>query len=90
MVEALIFVALHADERFGVYNVAPRGATTVTFLARTLLIHNYRRIVLKEPELPAGLWPPDWIGVAAYDVAARCYHALAGPAEASPSRDTSD
>jgi len=52
------------------------------FLAETLLIHNYRRIVLKEPELPAGLWPRGWIGDAAYDVAARCYHALAGPAEA--------
>jgi len=52
------------------------------FLTETLLIHNYRRIVLKEPELPAGLWPAGWIGEAAYDVAARCYHALAGPAEA--------
>jgi phenylacetic acid degradation operon negative regulatory protein len=52
------------------------------FLAQTLLIHSYRRIVLKEPELPAGLWPPGWVGDAAYDVAARCYHALAGPAEA--------
>jgi phenylacetic acid degradation operon negative regulatory protein len=51
------------------------------FLAQTLLIHAYRRIVLKEPELPSGLWPPDWAGDAAYDVAARCYHALAGPAE---------
>ncbi len=52
------------------------------FLAQTLLIHNYRRIVLKEPELPAGLWPAGWVGDDAYDVAARCYHALAGPAEA--------
>lgn len=51
------------------------------FLAQTLLIHSYRRIVLREPELPAGLWPPDWAGDAAYDVAALCYHALAGPAE---------
>jgi phenylacetic acid degradation operon negative regulatory protein len=62
------------------------GAALLTpesaFLAQTLLIHNYRRIVLKEPELPAGLWPPGWVGAAAYDVAARCYHALAGPAEA--------
>ena len=56
----------------------PEGA----FLAQTLLIHAYRRIVLKEPELPAGLWPSGWVGDAAYDVAARCYHALAGPAEA--------
>ena len=52
------------------------------FLAQTLLIHAYRRIVLKEPELPAGLWPSGWVGDAAYDVAARCYHALAGRAEA--------
>lgn len=50
------------------------------FLAQTLLIHNYRRTVLREPELPAGLWPPGWVGDAAYAVAARSYHALAGPA----------
>jgi phenylacetic acid degradation operon negative regulatory protein len=52
------------------------------FLAQTLLVHAYRRIVLREPELPAGLWPPGWAGDAAYEVAARCYRALAGPAEA--------
>lgn len=51
------------------------------FLAQTLLVHTYRRIVLREPELPAGLWPPGWAGDAAYEVAARCYHALARPAE---------
>jgi phenylacetic acid degradation operon negative regulatory protein len=62
----------------GAAQLTPESA----FLARTLLIHNYRRIVLKEPELPAGLWPPGWVGDAAYDVAARCYHALSGPAEA--------
>jgi phenylacetic acid degradation operon negative regulatory protein len=52
------------------------------FLSRTLLVHAYRRIVLREPELPAELWPPAWMGEAAYQVAARCYHALAGNAEA--------
>ena len=52
------------------------------FLARTLLVHAYRRVVLREPELPADLWPANWVGAAAYEVAARCYHALAGPAEA--------
>jgi phenylacetic acid degradation operon negative regulatory protein len=65
-----------ADEP-GAAQLTPERA----FLARTLLIHNYRRIVLKEPELPAGLWPPGWVGDTAYDVAARCYHALAGPAD---------
>jgi phenylacetic acid degradation operon negative regulatory protein len=52
------------------------------FLARTLLVHGYRRLVLREPELPAELWPPSWIGESAYQVAARCYHALAASAEA--------
>lgn len=52
------------------------------FLARTLLVHGYRRVVLREPALPAALWPPTWVGQAAYEVAARCYHALAGPADA--------
>lgn len=72
--------------RFRPLAEAPPGASAVepetAFLAQTLLIHSYRRIVLKEPELPAGLWPPGWAGDAAYDVAGRCYHALAGAAEA--------
>jgi phenylacetic acid degradation operon negative regulatory protein len=51
------------------------------FLARTLLVHAYRRVVLREPELPAELWPPGWIGETAYELAARCYHSLVEPAE---------
>jgi phenylacetic acid degradation operon negative regulatory protein len=51
------------------------------FLTQTLLIHAYRRIALREPNLPAGLWPPDWVGDTAYEMAARCYQRLAGPAE---------
>lgn len=30
--------------------------------ARTLLIHDWRRIVLRDPGLPAALLPPDWPG----------------------------
>jgi phenylacetic acid degradation operon negative regulatory protein len=52
------------------------------FLARTLLVHAYRRVVLREPELPAELWPSGWIGEQAYRVAATCYRGLAGPADA--------
>jgi phenylacetic acid degradation operon negative regulatory protein len=51
-------------------------------LTRTLLVHAYRRVVLREPELPPELWPSGWVGDTAYEVAARCYHALAEPAEA--------
>ncbi|HYH51866.1 MAG TPA: PaaX family transcriptional regulator C-terminal domain-containing protein [Acidimicrobiia bacterium] len=60
----------------------PELEPETAFLTQTLLVHAYRRIVLREPELPAGLWPPGWAGDAAYDVVARCYHALAEPAEA--------
>jgi phenylacetic acid degradation operon negative regulatory protein len=67
-----------AAERATATDLEPESA----FLTQTLLIHAYRRIVLREPDLPAGLWPSGWVGDAAYDLAARCYHALAGPAEA--------
>ena len=50
-------------------------------LTRTLLVHAYRRLVLREPQLPAALWPPSWPGEAAYEVAARCYHAVVARAE---------
>jgi phenylacetic acid degradation operon negative regulatory protein len=52
------------------------------FLVRTLLVHAYRRIALREPELPAGLWPERWAGDRAYDLASRLYHALDPAAEA--------
>lgn len=51
------------------------------FLTRTLLVHRYRRVVLREPELPAELWPSDWIGERAYGYAATCYGALRDAAE---------
>jgi len=51
------------------------------FLTRTLLVHAYRRVVLREPDLPAELWPAEWIGERAYAIAATCYRALTGPAE---------
>jgi phenylacetic acid degradation operon negative regulatory protein len=72
--------------RFGRAAEAASEATVVepetALLARTLLVHNYRRIALREPELPAGLWPERWIGDDAYDAAARLYHALDPAAEA--------
>ena len=36
------------------------------FVARTLLIHAYRRVLLRDPQLPAALLPLDWPGAAAY------------------------
>lgn len=37
-----------------------------SFVVRTLLIHAYRRVLLRDPRLPAALLPLDWPGPAAY------------------------
>ena len=37
-----------------------------SFIVRTLLIHAYRRVLLRDPQLPAALLPLDWPGAAAY------------------------
>jgi DNA-binding transcriptional regulator PaaX len=36
------------------------------FVVRTLLIHKCRRVLLRDPRLPAALLPLDWPGAAAY------------------------
>jgi phenylacetic acid degradation operon negative regulatory protein len=36
------------------------------FIVRTLLIHAYRRVLLRDPLLPPALLPLDWPGAAAY------------------------
>jgi phenylacetic acid degradation operon negative regulatory protein len=72
------------------------------FLVRTLLIHEYRKIHLRDPLLPHSLLPKDWIGVRAYELCRDLYRAVFAAAEqhvsataetldgklASPSRDT--
>jgi phenylacetic acid degradation operon negative regulatory protein len=45
-------------------------------VARTLLIHQYRRVVLRDPLLPAALLAPDWPGTEARRLAAYIYRAL--------------
>jgi len=47
-----------------------------SFIARILLIHAWRRIVLRDPVLPADLLPPDWPGTAARTLCADLYHRL--------------
>jgi phenylacetic acid degradation operon negative regulatory protein len=55
--------------------------TSDALIARILLIHEFRRIVLRDPGLPAALLPPDWPGGIARALAARIYRAVAGAAE---------
>lgn len=50
------------------------------FVLRTLLVHEYRRILLKATALPPALLPPDWPGHTARGLAAALYRALHAPA----------
>jgi phenylacetic acid degradation operon negative regulatory protein len=61
-----------------------RGAPEpfAALVARVLLIHEYRRILLHDPLLPPPLLPADWPGAAARALTARLYRRLAWPAEA--------
>lgn len=51
------------------------------FLARTLLIHEYRKVLLRDPQLPAELLPADWSGVAARQLCRNLYSLVCGPSE---------
>jgi len=50
-----------------------------SFLLRTLLIHQYRRILLKDHELPEQMLPEQWQGFAAHQLVNRLYNELAQP-----------
>jgi phenylacetic acid degradation operon negative regulatory protein len=46
------------------------------FVARILLIHHYRRVVLRDPLLPTSLLPGDWPGRAARKLCGEIYRGL--------------
>lgn len=52
-------------ERFRQAGTGPHDPAQ-SFAVRTLLIHEYRRVLLRDPQLPAALHPLDWPGAAAY------------------------
>ena len=51
------------------------------FLLRTLLIHDYRRLLLRDPELPDVLLPVDWPGEKARRLCQELYRRLAPASE---------
>jgi phenylacetic acid degradation operon negative regulatory protein len=59
------------------HRLAPESA----FVVRTLLIHEYRKIHLRDPLLPPALLPEDWVGAEAYALCRRLYAAVFGAAE---------
>lgn len=52
------------------------------FVVRTLLVHEYRRVRLRDPQLPPGLLPAAWPGAAAYALAQDVYRAAEAPSRA--------
>ena len=58
-----------------------RPAALASFLLRTLLIHEYRKIHLRDPLLPAELLPAGWVGADAYRLCRSIYARLAPIAE---------
>jgi phenylacetic acid degradation operon negative regulatory protein len=53
-----------------------------SFIIRTMLIHQYRRILLKDPQLPGELLPADWPGEIARQCVANQYRALSPATDA--------
>jgi len=45
---------------------AENGDPGQCFIVRTLLIHAFRRVLLRDPQLPSALLPADWPGAAAF------------------------
>jgi phenylacetic acid degradation operon negative regulatory protein len=53
-----------------------RPSDVDAFTARILLIHHYRRVVLRDPLLPTALLPADWPGRAARKLCGEIYRGL--------------
>ncbi|MEE3503448.1 PaaX family transcriptional regulator C-terminal domain-containing protein [Acidiphilium acidophilum] len=64
-------------ETFGpIARAAPELEPRDAILTRILLIHDYRRIMLRDPRLPTAFLPPGWIGDGARHLCATLYAAL--------------
>ena len=60
------------------------------FTARILLIHHYRRVVLRDPLLPTALLPADWPGRAARRLCGEIYRGLLPASEQWLDRNASN
>lgn len=70
-----IFIEQYLEARETVGKKLPDGHSML--LLRILLIHEYRRILLSDPELPAAMLPTDWVGYIAQSLTAELYQQLA-------------
>lgn len=72
-------------ERYGglaaLVGVASDINPDTAFAVRSLMVSDYRRIVLADPGIPEELVPADWPERDAFDVAAQLYRALVAPSD---------
>lgn len=73
-------------ERFRPVFRAARGARAIeprtAFQVRTLLLQEYRKVLLRDPLLPAELLPKEWHGVPAYQLCRNLYGCVHAAADA--------
>src|SRR5690606_17936893 len=74
------FIAQFAEARARVLASPP--APRHAFMARIWLIHQFRRVSLHDPHLPAPMMPTDWVGGQAYEACRELYRTLWEPSEA--------
>lgn len=63
------------------FDAGQRLGGAESLVARLLLVHDFRRIALRDPGLPASALPADWAGTAARVLFRRCYDRLTPVAE---------
>ncbi len=59
----------------------PRPTPSQAFVIRTLLIQDYRKVLLRDPWLPAELLPSGWHGSSAYQLCRNLYRDVHGQAD---------
>jgi phenylacetic acid degradation operon negative regulatory protein len=80
----LTVLAEHYRSFLNTFEAATRAQTPGprdAFVLRTLLIHEFRRVLLRDPGLPTALLPAHWPGAAARQLTAQIYAAVLRPAE---------
>lgn len=75
------FVRAFEPVREALAAAAAPPAPEAAFVVRTLLVHEYRRIHLRDPLLPASLLPANWIGSRAYELCRDTYGRVFAAAE---------
>ena len=75
------FVAAYASLLAQWQSQAERMGDESAFLIRSLLIHDYRRLLLRDPQLPGVLLPEQWAGHEARQLCRALYGLLLTPSE---------